>query len=100
TTALDVTVQARVLRVLDEVLTADGAACLFISHDLAVVAQVCSRVAVMLDGRIVEQGTVDEVFDNPQHRYTQGLVATSRLDRVEPGTRLPVVGDFWKRDES
>lgn len=99
TTALDVTVQARVLRVLDEVLTAEGAACLFISHDLAVVAQVCSRVAVMLDGQIVETGPVDQIFNEPQHRYTQGLVATSRLDRVEPGTRLPVVADFWQREE-
>lgn len=98
TTALDVTVQARVLRVLDEVLTAQGAACLFISHDLAVVAQVCSRVAVMLDGQIVESGPVGQIFHNPQHRYTQGLVATSRLDLIEPGARLPVVSDFWQRD--
>ncbi|MGJ3509170.1 ABC transporter ATP-binding protein [Enemella sp. A6] len=100
TTALDVTVQARVLRVLDEVLAADGAACLFISHDLAVVAQVCSKVAVMLDGRIVEQGSVAQVFDDPQHSYTKGLVATSRLDRVAPGSRLPVVGDFWNREQT
>lgn len=95
TTALDVTVQARVLEVLDRVLDARGAACLFISHDLAVVSQVCSRVLVMLDGRVVEQGSVGKLFTEPDHPYTKGLVATARLDLVAPGARLPVVEDFW-----
>jgi ABC-type glutathione transport system ATPase component len=97
TTALDVTVQARVLRLLDTELTAAEAACLFISHDLAVVSQVCSRVLVMLDGRIVEDGTVADVFARPTHPYTQGLVATARLDLVEPGQRLPTVEDYYDR---
>lgn len=96
TTALDVTVQARVLGVLDEALDAVGAACLFISHDLAVVSQVCSDVAVMLDGEIVERGTAQQVFTAPQHPYAAGLVATSRLDLVEPGTRLPTVADHLR----
>ena len=93
TTALDVTVQATVLRVLDEVLDAVGASCVFISHDLAVVSQLCSDVAVMLDGEVVERGTADRVFHAPEHPYAAGLVATARLDLVEPGTRLPTVAD-------
>ncbi|HMQ38701.1 MAG TPA: ABC transporter ATP-binding protein [Micropruina sp.] len=97
TTALDVTVQARVLAVLDEVLTAERAACLFISHDLAVVSQVCSDVLVMLDGRIVEAGPVARLFTAPEHPYTRGLVATARIDQVSPGTRLPTVEDFYPR---
>ncbi len=95
TTALDVTVQARVLEVLDEALDRERAACLFISHDLAVVAQVCTDVLVMLDGRIVDSGPVADVLGHPQHPYTAGLVATARLDQVEPGRRLPTLADFY-----
>ncbi len=98
TTALDVTVQATVLRVLDRVLDAEGAAALFISHDLAVVSQICSDVAVMLDGRVVETGPVARVFTEPEHPYTRGLVATARLDLVAPGDRLPTVEDFYARE--
>lgn len=95
TTALDVTVQARVLEKLDEVLDASGAACLFISHDLAVVSQVCDQVLVMLDGGIVEAGSVAKLFTAPEHPYTRGLVATARLDQAQPGQRLPTVEDFY-----
>ena len=95
TTALDVTVQALVLQKLDEVLTASGAACLFISHDLAVVSQVCDQVLVMLDGEVVEAGTVAELFTTAKHPYTRGLVATARLDQTRPGQRLPTVEDFY-----
>ena len=98
TTALDVTVQATVLRVLDRVLAAEGAATLFISHDLAVISQVCRDVAVMLDGEVVERGPVTRVLLAPEHPYTRGLVATARLDLVEPGTRLPTVEDFYARE--
>ncbi|MFT4295210.1 MAG: ABC transporter ATP-binding protein [Micropruina sp.] len=98
TTALDVTVQARVLALLDEVLSAERAACLFISHDLAVVSQVCSDVLVMLDGRIVEAGPVAKLFSAPEHPYTRGLVATARIDQVPPGQRLPTVEDFYRRE--
>ena len=98
TTALDVTVQARVLDVLDTELDAVGAACLFISHDLAVVSQVCDEVMVMHQGQLVESGSIAEVLGNPQHGYTLGLVATARLDLADPGTRLPVVEDFWRPD--
>ena len=97
TTALDVTVQATVLNLLDTALDAVGASCLFISHDLAVVSQLCHRVLVMLDGEIVEQGTMAQVFTQPTHPYTQGLVATARIDAVAPGERLPTVEDFYAR---
>lgn len=94
TTALDVTVQARVLALLNQELDAVGAACLFISHDLAVVSQICDEVLVMYHGRIVERGTVADVLDAPQHPYTRGLVATARIEDVPPGRRLPVLEDF------
>lgn len=97
TTALDVTVQALVLKVLDEVLNDQGSAALFISHDLAVVSMLCTEVLVMLDGEVVESGSVTQVFENPQHPYTKGLVATAGLDMIEPGTRLPTVDDFYQR---
>ncbi|MDR1712511.1 MAG: ABC transporter ATP-binding protein [Propionibacteriaceae bacterium] len=97
TTALDVTVQARVLKVLDEMLDAEHTACLFISHDLAVVSQVCSHVLVMLDGRIVESGPIHRIFATPSHPYTKGLVATAQLDKVAPGSPLPTVADFYTR---
>lgn len=94
TTALDVTVQARVLALIDQQLDVSQAACLFISHDLAVVSQVCRQVVVMHEGKVVEAGTVAQVFSHPRHPYVAGLVATARLDLVEPGQRLPVLEDF------
>lgn len=94
TTALDVTVQATVLALLDRELTAAGAGCLFISHDLAVVSQLCSRVLVMLDGRIVEDAPLEQILTAPEHPYTRGLVATARIDQITPGERLPTVSDF------
>ena len=89
TTALDVTVQAKVLDVLDRQLNEVEAACLFISHDLAVVAQVCDRVAVMWRGRIVETGAVTDILERPGHPYTAALVTAARLDLAEPGRPLP-----------
>lgn len=93
TTALDVLVQRQILQLLAEEL-ADRAA-VFVSHDLAVVRQVCRRVAVMLAGEIVEQGDIDDVIADPQHPYTQGLIAAARLDRVPRGEPLPSVADFY-----
>ncbi|MFV0450721.1 MAG: ATP-binding cassette domain-containing protein [Propioniciclava sp.] len=94
TTALDVTVQATVLRLLDRVLTESGSACLFISHDLAVVSQLCSSVVVLRDGVAVESGLTEQVLTAPRDPYTAGLVATARIDAVPPGSRLPTVADF------
>jgi peptide/nickel transport system ATP-binding protein len=78
TTALDVTVQADMLRLLDDLVHQHGTALLFISHDLAVVARLCPRVAVLKDGRLVEEGATDTVIRSPQHPYTQRLVAAAR----------------------
>ncbi|NUR93575.1 MAG: ABC transporter ATP-binding protein [Nonomuraea sp.] len=85
TTALDVTVQKQMLDLIAEV----APALLFITHDLAVVASVCERVVVMYGGRVVEQGPIREVFAHPKHRYTEGLLAASKL--TPRGTRLPTI---------
>ena len=97
TTALDVLVQKQILALLDEQLR-DRAA-IFVSHDLAVVREVCSQGAVLLDGRIVVQGPIGRLFDDPQHPYTRGLIASARIDAVAPGERLPSVQDFYRRDD-
>jgi peptide/nickel transport system ATP-binding protein len=92
TTALDVTVQAQVLQLLRDLQQQHGLAMLFISHDLAVVGEVASRVAVMRMGRIVETGSVRDVLTRPQHEYTRSLLAavpTLRTDRNQP---LAMVG--------
>ncbi len=91
TTALDVTVQATVLDLIVSGVEARESALLFITHDLAVVAQVCERVLVMYGGRIVEAGAVAEVFGAPRHRYTQGLLEASDLSAVSDGSPLPTI---------
>jgi peptide/nickel transport system ATP-binding protein len=85
TTALDVTLQAQILDLMRELKAASNAAIILITHDLGVVAEVCDEVAVMYAGEIVERAPVDELFSNPQHPYTVGLLGSiPRLDhRVE-----------------
>jgi peptide/nickel transport system ATP-binding protein len=87
TTALDVTVQAQVLELLKDLQRQHGLAMLFISHDLAVVGQVASRVAVMRSGQVVETGPCGQLLTNPEHPYTKSLLAavpTLRTDRSRP----------------
>ncbi len=74
TTALDVTVQKKIIDVLKELNKKNGTSILFISHDLSVVRALCDRVVVMKDGLVMEQGSVDEIFNNPQNEYTKQLV--------------------------
>jgi peptide/nickel transport system ATP-binding protein/oligopeptide transport system ATP-binding protein len=87
TTALDVTIQAQILDLLAELRAKLGMAVLLITHDLGVVAEVCDRVVVMYAGQVVESGSVYEIFDQPAHPYTRGLLAS--LPSVDnPGRRL------------
>jgi len=91
TTALDVTVQAQILRLLERLNRERGLATILITHDLGVVAEVADRVLVMYAGRVVEQGSLDEIFYDPQHPYTWGLLGSlTRLDRERPA-RLPQI---------
>ena len=84
--ALDMTVQKQILKLFRTLQTRYGFACLFVSHDLGAVEQVADRVAVMENGRIVETGTRDDVFDSPQHAYTRRLLdAAMLLDRSFAG---------------
>jgi oligopeptide/dipeptide ABC transporter ATP-binding protein len=92
TTALDVTIQAQILRLLENLNRERNLATILITHDLGVVAEMADRVLVMYAGRVVEQGTLDEIFYDPQHPYTWGLLGSlSRLDRPRPH-RLPQIG--------
>lgn len=88
TTALDVTVQRQVLDLILELVKQRNTGLLFITHDLAVVANMCTRVLVMNQGVVVEEGTTEEVFTRPQHEYTRGLLAASDLDATDSDGRL------------
>jgi len=91
TTALDVTIQAQILALLEDLNRKRNLATILITHDLGVVAEVADRVLVMYAGRVVEEGTLDEIFYDPQHPYTWGLLGSlTRIDRPRP-KRLPQI---------
>src|ERR687883_343190 len=91
TTALDVTIQAQILRELRDLREETGAGIILVTHDLGVVADIADRVIVMYAGRVVEQGTLDELFYDPQHPYTWGLLGSiTRLDS-DRAARLPAI---------
>jgi peptide/nickel transport system ATP-binding protein len=105
TTALDVTIQAQVLKLILELKEQTGAAVILITHDLGVVAETCQRVIVMYAGRKVEEASVMELFDRPAHPYTRGLLgsiargrAGARAKRLQeipgivPSLREPIAG--------
>ena len=93
TTALDVTIQAQILRLMKDLQERVNTSIIFITHNLGVVAEICDRVSVMYGGHIVEQGTVDEIFYNPQHPYTKGLLASMpRLDDEKKQKLIPIEG--------
>ena len=99
TTALDVTVQKTILELMSELKKTINSSIIFITHDLGVIAEIADRVLVMYKGKIVEQGTVLEIFENPKHPYTKGLMACRpQLDlRLK---KLPVIADFMREDEA
>lgn len=93
TTALDVTVQKTILQLMKELQQENGMGILFITHDLGVVQELADKIVVLYKGSIVEQGTVNEIFNNPQHAYTKALL-TCRPSLYTKEMRLPVVSDF------
>jgi peptide/nickel transport system ATP-binding protein len=91
TTALDVTIQAQILKEIKQLSSESDSGVIFVTHDLGVVADIADRVLVMYAGHLVEQGTVDEIFYDPQHPYTWGLMGSvTRVDR-DPPRRLPAI---------
>jgi peptide/nickel transport system ATP-binding protein/oligopeptide transport system ATP-binding protein len=92
TTALDVTIQAQILRLMENLKEKLGTAIMLITHDLGVVAQVCDRVVVMYAGRIVETGSVHDIFHRPQHPYTKALLESiPKAGQARRGARLPTI---------
>ncbi|MBD3917858.1 ABC transporter ATP-binding protein [Paenibacillus sp. PR3] len=92
TTALDVTIQAQILDLLKELKEKSDTAIALITHDLGVVAQVCTRVVVMYGGMIMESGSVDDIFYRPQHPYTQGLLRSVPKRAGERERLVPIEG--------
>lgn len=93
TTALDVTIQAQILELMMELKDRLGMAIMMITHDLGVVANMCDHIAVMYAGNIVEYGTTDDIFYNPKHEYTKGLIRSiPRMDSREHERLVPIEG--------
>ena len=93
TTALDVTIQAQILELMQDLRQKLGMSIIMITHDLGVVASMCEKIAVMYAGHIVEYGTTDEIFYNPQHEYTKGLInSIPKLNASEKERLVPIEG--------
>ena len=93
TTALDVTIQAQILELMQDLRKKLGMSIIMITHDLGVVASMCEKIAVMYAGHIVEYGTTDEIFYNPQHEYTKGLInSIPKLNAEEKERLVPIEG--------
>lgn len=93
TTALDVTIQAQILELMMELKEKLGMSIIIITHDLGVVSSMCDKIAVMYGGKIVEYGTADDIFYNPKHEYTKGLLnSIPRLDATEHEKLVPIEG--------
>jgi oligopeptide transport system ATP-binding protein len=93
TTALDVTIQAQILELMTELKNKLGMAIILITHDLGVVAGMCDRIAVMYAGKVVETGTTDEIFYNPSHEYTKGLLqSVPSLNDTDHKKLIPIEG--------
>jgi peptide/nickel transport system ATP-binding protein len=99
TTALDVTVQKTILELMKELQQQTGMGILFITHDLGVVQELADKIVVMYKGNIVDQGSVKEIFNNPQHSYTKALLAC-RPSLYTKEQRLPVVSDFLEIEKT
>ncbi len=93
TTALDVTIQAQIIELMQELGSKLGMAIIMITHDLGIVASMCEKIAVMYAGKIVEYGTTDEIFYHPKHEYTKGLLMSiPRLDAIQHERLVPIEG--------
>lgn len=93
TTALDVTIQAQILELIQEIQKRTGMAVILITHDLGVVAELCDEVIVMYGGKIVERGTADEIFYNPKHEYTKGLLRSIPTNDNNNKRLIPISGN-------
>jgi peptide/nickel transport system ATP-binding protein len=88
TTALDVTVQKQILRLIRHMQAAHRTAVIFVTHDLGVVAQICDRVALLFAGAVIESGPTVEILSSPRHPYTRALIAAGpRYDRPDAGLK-------------
>ncbi len=93
TTALDVTIQAQILELMMELKNKIGMSIIMITHDLGIVANMCEKIAVMYAGKVVEYGTIDEIFYNPKHEYTKGLLRSiPKLTEKEHKKLIPIEG--------
>jgi peptide/nickel transport system ATP-binding protein len=92
TTALDVAIQAQILRLIQRVVRERQVSVLLITHDMGVIAKICTRVAVMYGGVVVEEGPIEEIFSNPKHPYTRGLLHAIPTEEIEQGKLQGIAG--------